>query len=190
MKSIVSSFQIISPIFPYRWMFTLGIAFLGVLGCTSTPPVMEKGDLIAVVDFQRVLEETIAGEQLKETFDSFMKDRQVLLELEQKEIQKIRNDLVNQGSVLSDSARQQREEQFQRRVRDYQVKEAALSRELQEKQQELMEDFRSDVKQVVSRIAQDRNLGLVVQHGKGTSTLYHREQFDISDEVIQEMNKE
>lgn len=190
MNSLVSSFRIPLPILPCGWILTFCMVFLGVLGCTSTPPLMEKGKLIAVVDFQRVLEETVAGEQLKETFDSFMKDRQVLLELEQKEIQKIRNDLVNQGSVLSDSARQQREEQFQRRVRDYQVKEAALSRELQEKQQELMEDFRSDVKQVVSQIAQDRNLGLVIQRGKGTSTLYHREQFDISDDVIQEMNKE
>ena len=143
---------------------------------------------IAVVDFQRVLEETRAGKDLKGTFDSFMKDRQVLLELEQQEIQGIRNDLVNQGSVLSDAARQQREEMFQRRVRDYQSKEAALSRELQEKQNDLMSGFRADVERVVSSIAEERNFSIVIQRGDNTSTLYHRSQLDISDDIIQKMD--
>ncbi len=164
---------------------------LGCLaGCTSTSSVAKEDLLIAVVDFQRVLEETRDGKELKDVFDSFMKDRQVLLELEQQEIQRIRNNLVNQGSVLSDSARQEREAQFQLRVRDYQQKEAALSRELQEKQKDLMDGFRSDVEQIVSRIAEDRNFAIVIQRGNGTSTLYHRSQLDISDDIIQEMDRD
>ncbi len=164
------------------------LAIVSFAGCTAGPSTVERNILIAVVDFQRVLEETRAGKDLKGTFDSFMKDRQVLLELEQQEIQEIRNNLVNQGSVLSDSARKQREEMFQRRVRDYQLKEAALSRELQEKQNDLMSGFRADVEEVVTRVAEERNFSIVIQRGDNTSTLYHRSQLDISDDIIQKMD--
>ncbi|GJL53143.1 MAG: hypothetical protein NPIRA02_02750 [Nitrospirales bacterium] len=146
--------------------------------------------MIAVVDFQRVLEETQAGKDLKESFDSFMKDRQVLLELEQQEIQQMRNDLVNQGSVLSESARREREEKFQRRVRDYQVKEAALSRELQGKQQDLMADFRSHVTEVVTQLAEDREFVIVLERGQGSSTLYHQPHLDISDDIIKKIDQD
>ncbi len=175
-----------------RCIWSLGLCLIlsHLTGCTSTPAVVKKDLLIAVVDFQRVLQETQEGKELKEVFDQFMKDRQVLLELEQKEIQRVRSNLVNQGSVLSDVARQQREEEFQRRVRDYQMKEAALSRELQEKQKDLMDGFRADVEQVVSQIADERNFSLVIQQGEGTSTLFHRSQLDISDDIIQSMDRD
>jgi len=156
----------------------------------STAASVERSGVIAVVDFQRILEETRAGKELKESFDSFVKDRQVLLELEQQEIQQMRNDLVNQGSVLSETARREREEKFQQRVRNYQVKEAALSRELQGKQQDLMTDFRAKVTEIVTRLAKDREFVIVLERGKGSSTLYHRPQLDISDDIIQEMDQD
>ncbi|WP_454061365.1 OmpH family outer membrane protein [Candidatus Nitrospira salsa] len=172
------------------WVLVTCVGLGGLTGCMSTAPTVESPGVIAVVDFQRILEETRAGKELKESFDSFVKDRQVLLELEQQEIQRMRNDLVNQGSVLSESARREREEKFQRRVRDYQVKEAALSRELQGKQQDLMTDFRSNVTEVVARLAQDREFVIVVERGQGSSTLYHRPQLDISDDIIKEMDQD
>ena len=172
------------------WILVIWLASATVLGCTSTPSVTEKGDSIAVLDFQRVIEETRLGEQLKESFESFKKDREVLMELEKQEVQNMYNDLVNQRSVLSESARQQREGEFEQRRQDLMRKGAELDLEIQGKQRELMEEFRSDVERIVSEIAQDRNLGLVIQHGKGTSTLYHRDQFDITDEVIQKINQE
>ncbi|WP_447968251.1 OmpH family outer membrane protein [Nitrospira sp. M1] len=172
------------------WFLTICIGFGSLTGCLSTAPAVERPGMIAVVDFQRVLEETRAGKDLKESFDRFVKDRQVLLELEQQEIQQMRNDLVNQGSVLSESARRQREEKFQRRVRDYQVKEAALSRELQGKQQDLMAEFRSNVTDIVSQLAQDREFVIVLEHGQGSSTLYHQPHLDISDDIIKKMDQD
>ncbi|GJL50730.1 MAG: hypothetical protein NPIRA01_19570 [Nitrospirales bacterium] len=177
------------------WLFDCSSCLLvicvglgGLTGCKSTAATVEHPGMIAVVDFQRILEETRAGKELKESFDRFVKDRQVLLELEQQEIQQMRNDLVNQGSVLSETARREREEKFQRRVRDYQVKEAALSRELQGKQQDLMADFRSNVTEIVAQLAKDREFEVVLERGQGSSTLYHRPQLDISDDIIKEMD--
>ena len=172
------------------WLLGGIVLMSSVAGCASTNQAVENRSNVVVVDFQRVIAETSTGKTLKESFDTFVKDRQVLLELEQQEIQKLRNDLVNQGSVLSESARRQREEKFQRRVRDYQLKEAELSRELQGKQQEMMLEFRTTVKQVISSIAEERGYDMVVEYGERSQTLFHRSQLDITDDVIKAIDQD
>ncbi|MCA9472024.1 MAG: OmpH family outer membrane protein [Nitrospirales bacterium] len=172
------------------WLVAGLLGLVNITGCTTMSPAIETRSTVAVVDFQRVIEETSTGKSLRESFDAFVKDRQVLLELEQQEIQKLRNDLLNQGSVLSEAARQQREEKFQRRVREYQIKEAELSRELQEKQQELMLEFRTAVKRVIATLAEERGYDMVVEYGERSSTLYHRPQLDISDEIIEAIDQD
>jgi Skp family chaperone for outer membrane proteins len=64
-----------------------------------------------------------------------------------------------------------------------------LNREVQEKQLELQSKFRREVGEVVAQIANDRNLGLVLEHGPSSGTLYYQESWDISTEVIQALNQ-
>ena len=71
----------------------------------------------------------------------------------------------------------------------YQEKVAELNREVQEKQQVLQDEFRRQVKDVVSQIASQRNLGLVVEYGANSGTLYYESSWDISTEVIQALNQ-
>ncbi len=186
---LLSESKILSRI-PRYCLNGIFMMYLGVLGCASSAPTLKTPTLIGVVSPQRILEETELGKSVNESLSSFMKDRQALIELEQRELRNWENEILRQGSVLSQSARQEREEQFRRRMADYQRKVADLNREVQEKQKELMDDFRSDVEQVISRIAEDRELSLVVEHGTGTSTLFFQPQLDISEEVIQAINQE
>ena len=158
-------------------------------GCSSTSSSLDSNALIGVVNFQRILEETNAGKQVTESLNSFMKDRQALVELEQKELRRLENEIVAQGSVISQSARKQREEQFRRRMVQYQQKVADLNREVQEKQKELLDRFRRSVEVIVSEIAAQKQLIMVVEYGEGTTTLYHQPSLDITDVVIVELDK-
>ena len=173
----------------FRWwhVVSVGLCLLGA-GCASTSASVENATVIGVVNPQRVLDDTNAGKRVTESLNSFMKDRQALVELEQRELRKLENELLTQGSVLSQKARQQREEQFRRRMAEYQQKVADLNREVQEKQKELLAGFRSKVETVVEKVAQERDLIIVLEYGTGTSTLYHQPKLDITDEVVQELN--
>ena len=173
-----------------RWWIVVSIApcLLGT-GCVSSSAPVENAAFIGVVNPQRVLNDTNTGKRVTEALNSFMKDRQALVDLEQRELRKLENELLTQGSVLSQKARQQREEQFRRRMAEYQQKIADLNREVQEKQKELLAEFRSKVETVVEKIAQERELIIVLEYGTGTSTLYHQPKLDITDQVIQELNR-
>lgn len=158
-------------------------------GCASTSPSIEEVGLIGVLDFQKVLEQTTSGQSVTESLNNFMKERQALVELEQRELRRLESEILAQGSVLSESARQQREETFRRRMVQYQQKVAELNQEVQEKQKELLAAFRQSVEEVVAEIARNGKLLIVVEYGKGTPTLYHQPKLDITDEVILELNR-
>lgn len=173
----------------------LTILLLVVTGCAT--PASEPGGIsvserpvgsgvaIGVVDTQWLLKESKLGRQVNETLNQFMKDRQALLELEQQELRNLENELVRQGSVLSPSAKQQKEEQLRQRMLDYQQKAGNMSREFQVKQAELLDEFREQVDLVVKQIAQQRGLELVVEKGKNTSTRYYDARMDFSSNVLE-----
>ena len=148
-----------------------------------------SGVSIGVVDTQWLLKESKLGRQVNETLNAFMKDRQALLELEQQELRNLENDLLRQGSVLSPSAKQQKEEQLRQRMLDYQQKAGNMTREFQTKQAELLDEFRDQVDLVVKQIAQERGLVLVVEKGKNTSTRYYDRSMDFSSRVLEILDK-
>ncbi len=143
-----------------------------------------SGVVLGVVDTEWLLKESKLGRQVNETLDQFMKDRQALLELEQQELRNLENDLLRQGSVLSPSARQQKEEQLRQRMLDYQQKAGNMTREFQTKQSELLGEFRDQVDLAVEQIAQQRGMVLVVEKGKNTSTRYYDPSMDFSSDVL------
>ena len=92
--------------------------------------------------------------------------------------------------MLSPTAKKEREEQFRRRVAEYQQKAGELNREVQEKQKDVLEGFREKVGLVVGKISKRLGLQVVMDKGKGGPTLYNDEGLDITGQVIEEFNRE
>ena len=161
----------------------------GCAGPAGSQPAGRSGVAIGVVEPQRVLNETDAGKKAMESLSAFAKTRQGLVESEEKELRRMEEDFMKQASVLSANAKKEREEQFRRRMTEYQQKANQMNREVQEKQRETMEVFRAKIEKVVARVAQQMGLAMVVEKGKGSPTVYHDASLDITSKVIDEFNK-
>ncbi|WP_447984357.1 OmpH family outer membrane protein [Nitrospira sp. Nam74] len=157
---------------------------------SSTAMVSRLPAQIAVVDLQRVLLDTEAGRRARDVLSNFMKNRQAVIELEEKELKRMEDDLVKQASVLSPGGRKDREDLLRRRVAEFQQRAAEMNREVQDKQKEVLEGFREKAERVVAKVAQQLGLVVVVEKGKGGPTVYHDAALDISTKVIEEFNKE
>jgi outer membrane protein len=164
------------------------MALLVVSGCAAGGAKVEGK--IGVVDPSRVLSETNAGKKAKESLGAFSKNRQVLIEMDEKELRRMEEDFGRQASVLSPTAKKEREDQFRRRVAEYQQKAGELNREVQEKQKDVLEGFREKVGFVVGKISKRLGLQVVMDKGKGGPTLYSDEGLDITGQVIEEFNRE
>lgn len=168
----------------------LGLVLLvGLLGGCTRPEMKVEGK-IGVIDPQRLLSETNAGKKAKDNLAAFSKNRQALIELDEKELRRMEEDFVKQSSVLSPTAKREREEQFRRRMQEYQQKVTELNREVQEKQKDVLESFRDKVEIVVAKVAKRLGLQVVVDKSKGGPTIYHEDSLDISGPVIEEFNRE
>ncbi len=174
------------------WLLGLILATLCLVsgGCAGTAATAKVDGKVGVIDPQKILSDTTAGKKAKETLASFSKNRQALIELDEKELRRMEEDFVKQASVLSPSAKREREEQFRRRMQEYQQKVAELNREVQEKQKDVLDGFRDKLEAVVARVAKRLGLQLVVDKSKGGPTIYHEDGLDISTQVIEEFNRE
>jgi outer membrane protein len=157
-------------------------------GCAGTVTRVEGK--VGVINSQRLLNDTNAGKRAKENLTAYSKNRQALMELEERELRRMEEDFVKQSSILSPAAKRDREEQFRRRMQEYQQKAAELNREVQEKQKDVLEGFRDKIETVVAKVAKRLGLQVVIDKSKGGPTVYHEEGLDISSEVIEEFNRE
>ena len=163
-------------------------ALLVVSGCASG--VAKVDGKIGVVDAARVLNETNIGKKAKDSLNVFSKNRQALIEMDEKELRRMEEDFGRQASVLSPTAKKEREEQFRRRVAEYQQKAGDMNREVQEKQKDVLEGFREKVGLMVGNVSKRLGLQVVIDKGKGGPTLYSDEGLDITGQVIDEFNRE
>jgi len=161
----------------------------GCAGAAGSQATDRPGRSIGVVEPQRILNETNAGKQAQESLASFAKSRRGLVESDEKELRRMEEDFMKQASVLSAQAKKVREEQFRRRMMEYQQKVDQMNREVQDKQRETMEGFRTKIEKAVTKLAQQMGLSLVVEKGKGSPTIYYDASLDITANVIKELNK-
>lgn len=173
-----------------RWVgVTLTLVFSSAVAGCAAANVKIDGK-IGVIDPQRIFNDTNAGKKAKDNLSAFSKNRQALMEMDERELRRMEEDFVKQASVLSATAKREREEQFRRRMQEYQQKVNELNREVQEKQKDVLEAFRDKVEIVVAKVAKRLGLQIVVDKSKGGPTIYHDEPLDISALVIEEFNRE
>ena len=164
------------------------MALLVVSGCAAAGAKVEGK--VGVVDPARVLSETNTGKKAKDSLNVFSKNRQALIEMDEKELRRMEEDFGRQASVLSPTAKKEREDQFRRRVAEYQQKAGDMNREVQEKQKDVLEGFREKVGLIVGKVAKRLGLQVIIDKGKGGPTLYSDEGLDITGQVIEEFNRE
>ncbi|MEQ1793693.1 MAG: OmpH family outer membrane protein [Nitrospira sp.] len=166
----------------------VGAVLVTISGCAGASPKLDGK--IGSLDPARILSDTNFGKKAKDNLAAFSKNRQILIELDEKELRRMEEDFVKQASVLSPTAKREREESFRRRMQEYQQKVTELNREVQEKQKDVMDGFRDKLESIVAKVAKRQGLQIVVDSGKGGPTLYREDLIDISNQVIEEFNRD
>ena len=170
------------------WVIALAAWLAAAVGCAGGGTRIEG--TIGLVDPARVLNDSNAGKKAKDSLTAFSKNRQALIEIEEKELRRMEEDFIKQASVLSPAAKNEREQVFRRRMAEYQQKAGELNREVQEKQKDVLEAFRDKVEAVVAKVAKRNGLQVVIDKGKGGPAIYGAQELDITTQVIEEFNKE
>jgi outer membrane protein len=148
-------------------------------------PALMADTKVAVVDTQRVVMETEDGLRMQATLKKLFDKRQLEIDKRQNELQGEREDIDKQRGVLSQEALAARVEKWQREVAQVQQVFVDYNKELQKKQNELMQPILGKVLGTVRRIATSEGYAMVVDK---QAVPYVRNDLDLTDRTITAYN--
>jgi len=146
------------------------------------------GEKIGFVDIREVILNSDAGKKAAEEFKKlYEKDRAIIQERET-ELKKLKDELEKQGSILTRTAKEEKEAAYQKKFRDYQLLVKDINEDLQAKDQKLTKDMVPEILKLVAAMGEREKYTLILDIGT-VPVAYLAKENDITKQVIEEFNK-
>lgn len=145
---------------------------------------------IGYIDSGRIFEQYNVAKETQERFDRRVQGWKDEAAEKEKAVQTLRNEVRDQSPILSSAKRQEKEEQLQRAIADYErfIQEiwGPQGKATQENQQ-ATDEIVTQIRQVVEKLAADKGLYLVLDSASGFLIFADRS-LDLTAEVVTELN--
>jgi len=143
---------------------------------------MARADVkLAYVDIQRALNDCRNGKSAKVEFRGRLERVQSQLEGEQSEVQRLKDELEKKGPLMQPDQRDSLEQEYTRKLRDFQDDYKNTRDSLQEKDNEITGAIVRDLATIVRQIGEKSGYTMVMEKG---NLLWAIPSVDITDEVI------
>ena len=157
------------------------VAVAPVADAQAEVPSIKK---IAMVDMQRVLNETTAGKRARKKLESSSKSKQAKLDKKRKKLEADAAKLQSMSGQQLAAA----QEKLQRESMELQSMLFTLEQELGEQHNKLLEKMYKNAQSIVSGIAKEQGIDLVLVRDQMT-VIFTKSSFDITGDVIKRYNK-
>ncbi|MGO9057605.1 MAG: OmpH family outer membrane protein [Candidatus Binataceae bacterium] len=158
--------------------------FVALVALVSTAAA--SADLkVAYVDMQRALNESNAGKKAKNEFRSEIGRLQSKLQRQQGEVQSLKDELDKKGMLMRDEERRNLQDDYTRKLRDFERSYKDSKDELQQKDNEVTGAIIRDLAYVVRNLGERGGYTVILEKG---SLLWAVPAIDITDQVIRDYN--
>ncbi len=155
-------------------LILLALLFIAVPVCAQK---------IAYVDLQRALNLSKAGTAAKEQMTTQVQRYEGEFRAKQQEVLRIKEDLEKQAALLSDTARAERERDYQRRVTELQRFQQDIQEELQQQDAEFTTRIINELFDVLQKIGAEGGYTMIIEKNEG-AIVYADPKIDLTDELI------
>jgi len=153
----------------------------------------KKGSFrVGVIDPQAVIEQSKAGRRALAGLKEHAQARETVMKNDQKELEKLQEELSSASSTLGDEEKKRRQDRFTQKFQDWQKRGQEFQAELGEKQRELVQEYMKKIEQATSIVAKRHGFDVVIDKGSQAIlkiVIYHRDGLDLTNEVVKEFNK-
>jgi outer membrane protein len=143
---------------------------------------------IAYIDVQRVLARSSAGVAAREQLEREKSVMQKEMDGKRQELEKLRDELEKKGPLMTADARREKQETFERKRRDAARMMDDFQKELEKKEQTLLQRVLQDLSGVIEKVGKDKGYYMIVEK-RGASVLYASPDADLTDDVINAYNQ-
>lgn len=162
-------------------------ALLAAALVLAAAPLAAEEVRIGYVDMRQVLTGSEAGAQAKREIESTIKAREEGLRRDEQHLRELQQDFEKNKLLLSEDQRREREQEFQRELREFQQARAQAQREIETREREFTRRMLPIAREVIAAIAKERGLTLVFEKNE-MPVLYAADGPDLTEEVIRRVN--
>jgi outer membrane protein len=167
----------------------IATAATSALAQAPAAPAAAGAVKVAYVDVQRVLARSAAGVAAREQLEREKATMQKEMESKRVELEKLREEIEKKGPLMTADARRDKQDQFERKRRDAARLVDDFQKELEKKEQGLLQKVLQDVSGVVEKVGKQRGFSLIVER-RGATVLYASPDADLTDEIIRAYDQE
>ncbi len=138
---------------------------------------------IGYVDLQRALNLSKAGVAAKQQMTEQVQKYEGEFKTRQDDVLRMKGDLEKQAALLSDSARAEREREYQRRVTDLQRFQQDIQEDLQRKDAEFTGRIINELFEIMQKLGTESDYTMIIERNEG-AIVYADPKFDLTDELI------
>lgn len=156
-----------------------------------SPVLSDETGKVAVMNQQMVVEQSKAGKRALEELKAFSTTRQKIINADDVELKELQQAI--QDGKLSDSAKQEKQSQFQAKLDAYQRRLADFNREIQQKQREMVAEYMKKVEAAAQAVGEKNGYVAVIDKGSEAMmkiVLYHQPALDVTDQVVKEFDRQ
>ncbi len=170
-----------------KWYSRIGILAALLVFTTGTFAFGADVAKIGVIDFEKILMESVVGKATQKKLKNRGVELQAKLEKEKEELDGLSKAFEREALVLSDEKKREKEREFRIRVNDLKKMQAEFSKELKGMEIQMINEIQKDVFDIVSQMGKSQGYLLIVEK-KSAGVVYMPGQVDITDKVIKKYN--
>jgi outer membrane protein len=156
-----------------------------------SPALSDDSAKIAVMNQQLVIEQSKSGKRALEELKAYSMTRQKIINADDQELKELQQAI--QDGKLPDSAKQEKQGQFQAKLDAYQRRMADFNREIQQKQREMVAEYSKKVQAAAQAVGEKNGFVAVIDKGSEAAikiVLYHQPALDVTDQVVKEFDRQ
>ena len=167
------------------------LSAIGLWLAMVSPALSDETFKVAVMNQQLVVEQSKAGKRALEELKAYSMTRQKIINADDQELKELQQAI--QDEKLSDSAKQEKQGQFQAKLDAYQRRLADFNREIQQKQREMVAEYMKKVQAAAQAVGEKNGYVAVIDKGSEAMmkiVLYHQPALDVTDQVVKEFDRQ
>jgi outer membrane protein len=165
----------------------LGVAVASALLAGAAAPARAQGLNIAVIDVNRVLNESEAGKVAKKKVEDRYQELKKQIDAKQGEARKMKEEIEKQKILMGKEKLREKEEALGAKVAELQQMAAKSEKEMQTRQNELTREILKVVEVQVDKAVADGKIDLLLD--KSAGVIHNTPSLDITDKVLEMVNK-
>jgi len=142
---------------------------------------------IGFINLREIMKNTNAGKKAGEEFKKLYDKKREEIAAAESDLKRLKDELDKQGSIMTETARQEKGTTYQRKLRDYQLLIEDSNKEMKGRDEEIARKLLPQIMNVVRKIAEKEKYTLVIDVASMPLPYYAKEN-DFSKKVIEEVN--